>query len=91
MQTCKSLVPMLEPLTTNENTIEDFFTFTEELQSFDPKLVMVSFDIQSLFSNIPLQETINLSVENLFKDRTHAENFSNSLSVSYLRRTCLNY
>ena len=41
----KFLVPILEPLTTNEYTIKDSFTFAEELQSFDSKLVMASFDI----------------------------------------------
>ena len=66
---------MLEVLTTNEYTIKDSFTFAEELQScFDSKLVMVSFDIESLFTNIPLQETVNHCVENLFKDRTHLDN-----------------
>ena len=55
----KFLVPMLEPLTTNEYTIKDSFTFAE-LQSFDSKLVMASFDIESLFTNTLLQETINL-------------------------------
>ena len=50
------LVPMLEPLTTNEYTIKDSFTFAKELQNFDSKLVMVSFDIESLFTNIPFQE-----------------------------------
>ena len=50
----KFLVPILEPLTTNECTIKDSFTFAEELQSFDSKLVIASFDIESLFTNIPL-------------------------------------
>ena len=54
----KFLVPMLQPLTTNEYTVKDSFTFAEELQSFDSKLAMASFDIESLFTNIPLQETI---------------------------------
>ena len=58
----KFLAPILEPLTTNEYTIKDSFTFAEELQSFDSKLVMASFDIESLFTNIPLQETIDLCV-----------------------------
>ena len=52
------------------------FTFAEELQSFDSKLVMASFDIESLFTNVPLQETIDLCVENLFQDRIHLENLS---------------
>ena len=70
----KFLVLMLEPLTTSEYFIKDSFTFAEELQSFDSKLVMTSFDIESLFTNIPLQETIDLCVENLFEERTHADN-----------------
>ena len=70
------LVPMLEPPTTNEYTIKDSFTFAEELQSFDSKLVMASFDIESLFTNIPLQETIDLCVENLFQDRNHVDDLS---------------
>ena len=42
----KFLVLMLEPLTTNEYTIKESFTFAEELQSFDSKLAMASFDIE---------------------------------------------
>ena len=53
---------MLEPLTTNEYTIKDSLTFAEELQSFESKLVMASFDIESLFTKISLQETIDLCV-----------------------------
>ena len=74
----KFLVPTLEPLTTNEYTIKDSFKFAKELQSFDSKLVMASFDIESLFTNIPLQETIDLCVENLFQDRTHVDNLIDS-------------
>ena len=58
----KFLVPMLEPLATNEYTIKGPFTFAEELQSFDSKLVMASFDIESLLTNFPSQNTIDLCV-----------------------------
>ena len=87
----KFLFPILEPLTTNECTIKDSFTFAEELQSFDSKLVMASFDIESLFTNIPLQETIDLCEENLFQDRTHVDNLSKDSSMSYLLGLCLNH
>ena len=70
----KLLVPMLKPLTTNAYTIKDYLIFAEELQSFDSRLVMTSFDIESLFAHIFLQESIGLCVENLFKDRTHVDN-----------------
>ena len=83
----KLLVPMLEPLTTNEYTIKDSFTFAEELQSFDSKLVMASFDVESLFTNIPLQETFDLCVENLFKDRTRVDNLSKDSFRELLTRT----
>ena len=90
---------MLEPLTTNEYTVKDSFTFGLELQSFDSILVMISFDIESLFTNIPLQETIDLCVENLFKDRTHVDNLSkdsfdplaeflSTLSRNHINATC---
>ena len=50
--------------------------FAEELQNFDSKLNMASFQIESLFTNIPLQETIGLCIENLYKDKTHVDNLS---------------
>ena len=78
---------MLEPLTTNEYTIKDSSTFAEELQSFDSKLVMASFDIESLFTNIPFQETIDLCVENLFQDRIHVDNLSKDSFRELLTRT----
>ena len=37
---------------------------------------MASFDIGSPFTNIPLQESIDLCVENLFQDRTRVDNLS---------------
>ena len=83
----KFLVPILEPLTTNQYTIKDSFTFAEELQSFDSKLVMAGFDVDSLFTNIPLQETIDLSVENLFQDRSRAHNLSKDSFRELLTRT----
>ena len=48
---------------------------------------MASFDIESLFTNIPLQETIDLCVENLFQDRTHVDNLSKDSFRELLTRT----
>ena len=55
----KFLVPMLEHLATNEYTIKDSFTFAEELQSFDSKLVIAtlwwpkSYKYNLLFTLLP--------------------------------------
>ena len=50
---------------------------------------MASFEsaIESLFTNIPLQETIDLYVENLFKDRTRVDNLSKDSFRELLTRT----
>ena len=73
---------MLKPITTNEYTIKDSFSFTKEVEEFDPNLIMVSFDIKSLFTNIPVTETIGLCVENLYRNQAHID----SLSKSSFRR-----
>ena len=69
----KFFVPLLAPLTSNEYTIKDSFSFAEELLSFDSNLVMASFDVESPFTNIPLKETIDLCVGILFYDRTNID------------------
>ena len=40
-----------------------------------------------LFTNISLQETIDLCIENLFKDKTHADNLSKDSFCELLTRT----
>ena len=37
---------------------------------------MVSLDVESLFTNIPLQETIDLCVDRLFNDKSNIEGFT---------------
>ena len=63
------------------------FAFAEELQSFDSKLVIDSFDIESLFTNIPLQETIHLCVENVFQETTYVDNLSEDSFHELITRT----
>ena len=48
----KFLDAILEPVTTNECTIKDPFTFAGQLQTFESKLAIAGFDIESLFTNI---------------------------------------
>ena len=62
----KFFVPLLTPLALNEYTVKESFLFAEELVDYDSNLVMANFDVELLFTNIPLQETIDLFVELLF-------------------------
>ena len=56
----KFLVPMLKDLTSSEYSVKDSFDFSKETpqQNFD--CFMASLDINSLFTNIPMDETINI-------------------------------
>ena len=62
-------IPFIEPITTNEYTVKDSFSFAKEVVNFDSKLFMSSLDVTSLFTNIPLNETTNIICDELFKDK----------------------
>ena len=61
----KFLIPILEPLTHNEFTIKDSFSFAKEITTYASSLYMASLDVESLFTNIPLNKTINNCVNDL--------------------------
>ena len=61
-------VPMLERLTSNKYTVKDSFNFAIEITEQDFSNFMGSLDIDSLFTNISLKETIEICTKNLFKN-----------------------
>ncbi len=63
----KFLVPLLSPVTANQYTIKDSLSFAKEICGIDrTDCFMASFDVKSLFTNIPLTETVDICVDNLF-------------------------
>ena len=62
----KYLVLNLPPLPVNDYTVKNSFTFAKEVISFDHNLFMASLDVESLFTNIPVDETIKNGVDDLF-------------------------
>ena len=71
----KFLVPILNPLTKNEYTVKDSFQFAEEICEQDPTLTMGSLDVDSLFTNIPPDETIDICINQLFENTDTVEGF----------------
>ena len=63
----KWLSEILTPLRHHSTTVKDTFDFLHRLDSIsiDDK-IMGSFDVRSLFTNIPVNFTINLILENIF-------------------------
>ena len=66
------MIPILEPLTHKEFTVKDSFSFAKDITTYDSSLYMASLDLESLFTKIPLNETINNCVSDL-----HNQNFYN--------------
>ena len=65
----KFLVPIIAPVTESEFTVKDTFSFVKEVSDLSfGDCVMASFDIKSLFTNVPLTETIGICVDRLFED-----------------------
>ena len=72
----KYLNPILSPLTTNVFTVKNYFDFAEEVVNYNHKLYMASLDVESLFTNIPLEETIKNCVNDLFSSNFYSGKLS---------------
>ena len=69
----KFLVPILKQLETNEYVVKDSFEFARVVRQYNPILTMASMDVESLFTNLPLEETIDICCSELFKDTNRVE------------------
>ena len=75
----------MTPSTANEFTAIDSFHFAEEISQQDSNLHMASLDADSLFTNIPLGETFDISVDNLYNENPPnipEHNFRNLLNIA---------
>ena len=79
----KFLVPILSPLTVNDYTVKYSFSFTEEVVNFDHNLYLFHNLFESLFTNIPIDETIKIAVDDLFSNNMYQGRLSKS-ELSYL-------
>ena len=55
--------------------------------NFNQKYHLVSFDVASLFTNVPLRETIDIITQKIYSDKTYAppirkEHFTELLSIA---------
>ena len=70
------LVPILSPITINEYTAKDFFASAKEITKTDCKYFMACLGFESLLTNIPLEETIERCVNDLFFDKSKIDNLT---------------
>ena len=74
----KFLVPKLSSITLNQFTEKDSFAFAEDIVHQDRKLFMGSLDVDSLFTNIPLEETIIVCTNLLYNNEDVIEGINKS-------------
>ena len=81
----KFLVPIIDPLTKNEYTIENSTRFVNELCNLNMtnSAIMASFDVESLFTNVPLKETTDIITGEL-EEGNFNTNGLNKLQLSKL-------
>ena len=58
----KFLVPILSDITQNEFAVKDSSTFVDESLTQDSNLEMASLDVNYLFTDIPLDETMDVQL-----------------------------
>ena len=63
-------------MTSNEYTVKDSFTFTEEIVEQDSGFFIGSLDADPVFTNIPLEETIDICADTLFENTKTVEGLS---------------
>ena len=72
----KFLIDILKPIASNKYTVKDSFSFTNELLSISSVPFMCSFDVVSLFTNIPIDKTIDICLNKLFQDCNSIHNLT---------------
>ena len=87
------LTKLLNPLTQNEFIIRDCFDAANKIKSIPPKVfddgyIFASFGVESLFTNVPLHQTINIILDRVYNNKLIVKlsfqaitNFSNRLMV----------
>ena len=70
----KFISELLQPLTNNEYTLKDTFDAANRIKAIPPALFtegyeFVSFDVESLFTNVPLQRTLKIIEDRIYNKK----------------------
>lgn len=89
----KFLIPLINKWSTNEYSVNNTFEFVNFINNHptNDKYVMASFDITSLYTNVPVKETINIILNLAFDNNTNNKycNFSKDQFSKLLNLTLL--
>ena len=89
----KFLVSILKPVSDkySAHTVSDSFNFVQSLQTLrSSKGAMCSFDIKSLFTNVPLREVIEICVDQLYNSNISSPEFPRDVCYELLQMATTN-
>ena len=82
----KHLVPIFAPLTYNDYTVRDSFSFAKEIVNMKfPGAHISSFDVVSLYTNIPLDESIEICTRDTLRLNFKGQCYDQSSLKSMLK------
>ena len=79
------LISFLSRLAVNDYTVKVSFSFAKEVINFDHNLSMASLVVESLFTNIPIIETITNAVDDLFSNNVYQVKLTKSKLYDLLK------
>ena len=87
------LTELLNPLTQNEFIIRDSFDAANKIKSILPKVfndgyIFASFNVESLFTNVPLQRTINIILDRVYNNKLVATQLKKPTLKKLIKDTC---
>ena len=90
-ETGKFLAKLLYPLTVNDYALKDSFDTAQKVKDipqhlFDEGYSFVSFDVESLFTNVPLKRTIAVIINAIYNKKLLPEGKHSKLSKRSLRK-----
>ena len=89
----KFLANLLNPLTLNDFTVKDSFDAANKIQQipkelFDSGYKFMSFDVISLFTNVPLAKTIDIILKRVYSEKLVTTNLTKRTMKKLLKDAC---
>ena len=87
------MTELLNPLTQNEFIIRDSFDAANKIKSILPKVfndgyIFASFNVESLFTNVPLQRTINIILDRVYNNKLVTTQLKKPTLKKLIKDTC---
>ena len=89
----KFITSLLNPLTQNEYHLKDSFDAAEKIRNipthlYDEGYQLVSFDVKSLFTNVPLNRTVQVILDRVYKEKQIPTNLQKRNLKKLILDTC---